>query len=563
MKKYSRSLSKIKYIYVATALFLVALSIYTYIQFNNQVLASGEVSHTYLVKQSLQNISEDVYSAQSNRRGFALLGDSAMLRTRDTALAKLSTELQVLSNLIKDNPDQIRNLQALSQVINDKIIGAHNRRVDVASSDPTENQGAGFAEGFATTNSVTMQISRMAQVETAMLSLRVQRYSDISLITPLYIIVLFLGALFILFYSYYGIHTDLQQMQNLKIELEDSIAHLKEQQKDKEDRAAELVVANKELAYQNEEKEKRAAELVVANHELLYQNEEKEKRAAELVVANHELLYQNEEKGKRAAELIIANKELAYQNEEKEKRATELVRINNELLAFAYVSSHDLQEPLRNIQMFSSLIIDKEFDTLSENAKGYFTRIEGAAIRMRALIEDLISYSRLGNDDHVFVDTELGSIVNDVLTSLKDRVEAKHAIIDVSDQCRANVIPFQFRQLLHNLIGNSLKFSLPERPPHIQIASSVVEGSTVHNDKLSPDQRYCHISVKDNGIGFDQQYSLKIFEVFQRLHGKELYDGTGIGLAIVQKIVDNHHGIIIATSSLDKGATFDIYLPTT
>lgn len=330
-------------------------------------------------------------------------------------------------------------------------------------------------------------------------------YASTSSTTPFYIVILFLGALSILFFSYYKLDSDLQETITLQAE--------------KESRAAELVIANKELAYQNEEKEK------------------------------------------RAAELIIANKELAFQNEEKEKRAAELIRINNELLAFAYVSSHDLQEPLRNIQMFSSLIVEKEFSTLSDSAKGYFTRIQDATKRMRALIEDLISYSQLGNDEHVFEVADLRVVVDEVMAGLKDRIEAKLAVIESSIHCNANVIPFQLRQLVHNLVANSLKFSKTDVPPRISISSRIVQGSELNIEGLLPNERYCHLSVRDNGIGFDPKYSKQIFEVFQRLHGRELYGGTGIGLAIVQKIVNNHHGIIIATGIPEKGATFDIYFP--
>ncbi len=116
---------------------------------------------------------------------------------------------------------------------------------------------------------------------------------------------------------------------------------------------------------------------------------------------------------------------------------------------------------------------------------------------------------------------------------------------------------------MHNLIGNALKFSNPGIPPHIKIKSEIAQGAKFNFEKLSPQKKYCHISITDNGIGFEQQYSEKIFELFQRLHGKSEYSGTGIGLSIVKKIVDNHHGIITANSELNKGATFDIYLPAT
>jgi light-regulated signal transduction histidine kinase (bacteriophytochrome) len=326
---------------------------------------------------------------------------------------------------------------------------------------------------------------------------------------------------------------------------------------------AELLVAHSELVFQKEEKGKRASELGIANIELAFQDEEKGKRAAELGIANKELVFQVEEKEKRAAELIIANKELAFQNEEKEKRAAELIIANKELLAFTYISSHDLQEPLRKIQTFVTIILENENENLSENGKYIFQRMQLAAKRMQQLIDDLLAFSRINTIDHKFEKTELNIIVEEVKTELKDTIEEKHAIIENSKLCPANIIPFQFRQLMYNLISNALKFSKPNVPSHIKIISRIVQGKDLHLGKLSPEKSYCHITVKDNGIGFEPHFSERIFEVFQKLHGRDIYGGTGIGLAIVKKIVENHKGFIIATSELNKGARFDIYIPST
>ncbi len=320
-------------------------------------------------------------------------------------------------------------------------------------------------------------------------------------------------------------------------------------------------IANKELAFQNEEKGKRAAELIVANKELAYQNEEKEKRAAELEIANKELAFQNEEKEKRAAELIIANKELAFQNEEKGKRAEELSIANKELLAFTYISSHDLQEPLRKIQTFVTIILENEGKNLSENGKYNFQRMQLSAGRMQMLIDDLLAFSRIATTELKFEKTELNTIIEEVKAELKDTIHEKHATIEASENCSANIIAFQFRQLMYNLISNALKFSKPDEPSHILIKSCIEKGSKSDNKKLSAEKNYCHITVKDNGIGFESHFSERIFGVFQKLHGKDVYAGTGIGLAIVKKIVENHNGIITATSELNKGATFDIYIP--
>jgi len=281
----------------------------------------------------------------------------------------------------------------------------------------------------------------------------------------------------------------------------------------------------------------------------------------ELYLKTHELLVQNEEKKKRSTELIIANKELAFQNEEKEKRAEELRIANKELLAFTYISSHDMQEPLRKIQTFTSVILKEEKETLSDNGKNYLQRIHSTAERMQLLINDLLTFSRINKTDRKFEKTELSTIIDDVKAELEDTIKDKNATIEAVELCHANIIPFQFRQLIYNLISNALKFSRVNIPSQITIESSIVKGSKLNNEKLSPEKNYCHIIVKDNGIGFESHFSERIFGVFQKLHNKEVYGGTGIGLAIVKKIVENHNGIITATGELNKGAIFDIYIP--
>jgi signal transduction histidine kinase len=330
---------------------------------------------------------------------------------------------------------------------------------------------------------------------------------------------------------------------------------------EKEKRAAELIIANKELTFQNKEKEDRAAEFIIANKELAFQNVEKEKRAAELIIANKELTFQNKEKEDRAAEFIIANKELAFQNEEKEKRAAELIIANKELESFTYISSHDLQEPLRKIQTFSTRLIADESQNLSDKGKEYILRMQDAANRMQSLITDLLAYSRTTTTERKFEITSLTLIVEAVKNDFKEIITEKQGIIEVGEMCDARIIPFQFRQLIHNLISNALKFSSPDKPPHIIIKSRKVEGSEVKNSKLLPEKEYCHITITDNGIGFKPQYKDYIFEIFKRLHDPETIAGTGIGLTIVKKIVENHNGIITATGELDKGASFDIYIP--
>jgi len=254
-------------------------------------------------------------------------------------------------------------------------------------------------------------------------------------------------------------------------------------------------------------------------------------------------------------------RELKEANESLENKNKELLNMNKELEAFTYVSSHDMQEPLRKLQTFAGIILEKENQNLSEVGKNYFRFMQQSAKRMQQLIQDLLSFSRISAAERKFENTNLNLIIEEIKNEFKDEIAGKRAVIEVNNLCEVNIIPFQFRQLMHNLISNALKFSVPHKPPHIKISSRIIKNKDLNIKGLLPHQEYCHICVADNGIGFENEFSSKIFEVFQKLHSKDEYTGSGIGLAIVKKIVDNHRGVINATSELNKGATFNIYIP--
>ena len=352
-----------------------------------------------------------------------------------------------------------------------------------------------------------------------------------------------------------------QEKQKRADELIVANRELEFQNQEKENRAAELIIANHELAFQNQEKQNRANELVIANKELEFQNKEKEKRANELVIANKELEFQNKEKENRANELVIANQELEFQNKEKEKRANELLIANKEIESFTYISSHDLQEPLRKIQSFSGRIFVEEYDNLSAMGKYYVERTKLSALHMQTLINDLLAYSRTNTTQRKFVNSDLNQVVKETLEMLKEEVQDRDAIIEIQNLCEVNIIPFQFRQLIQNLVSNSLKFSIPGQKPHITISCDFIKYDESSSIDFILNTDHHHISIIDNGIGFEPQYKDKIFDIFKRLNDRKEYPGTGIGLTIARKIVENHNGIITGTGTLNHGAQFDIYIP--
>ena len=251
--------------------------------------------------------------------------------------------------------------------------------------------------------------------------------------------------------------------------------------------------------------------------------------------------------------VTLRTKELKTKNEELEK-------MNAELQSFAYISSHDLQEPLRKIQIFSSQILATE-KNLSVKGQYRFKRMQLAANRMQNLIQDLLAYSRAEKSGQTFRNISLKHIAEEARDDLLEEINQKNAILNITTDHKLDAVPYQLKQLFYNLITNALKFAKANETSIISISSKEVTGNTVRESPFLENKAYIKIEISDNGIGFEQKYADQIFKIFKRLHDKKTYEGTGIGLAIVKKIVQNHNGFIQARGSLQKGAIFDIFLP--
>lgn len=234
--------------------------------------------------------------------------------------------------------------------------------------------------------------------------------------------------------------------------------------------------------------------------------------------------------------------------------------INEELESFNNIVSHDLQEPLHKIQMFISRIESSEINSISDQGKVYFSKIKTSANKMQTLLIDLVNYSRTIKGDKVFEQTNLNDLVLEVIDELSSDIEEKKAKIRVENLPSLKVISFQMEQLFINLISNSLKYSKDDQIPEIAIFSEPIEENEVYNNELISNEEYCKIVVKDNGIGFKQEYSDKIFVLFQRLETSSKYSGTGLGLAICKRIVDNHDGFIKVKSEPNLGSEFSIFI---
>jgi two-component system, LuxR family, sensor kinase FixL len=243
------------------------------------------------------------------------------------------------------------------------------------------------------------------------------------------------------------------------------------------------------------------------------------------------------------------------------KKAAELARSNAELEQFAYVASHDLQEPLRKIQAFGDRLKTKVDAAKLQDGRDYLERMQNAAARMQRLINDLLTFSRVISATHPFVPVDLGVITKEVLTDLEVRIEQTKAKVEVDTLPTIDADALQMRQLLQNLIGNALKFQPPNTQPHIRIKANTIKSPLASDSNPLPHEEACELTVQDNGIGFDEEYSEKIFAMFQRLHGRSEYEGTGVGLAVGRRIPDRLGGTIRASSKPGEGATFIVTLP--
>jgi signal transduction histidine kinase len=271
--------------------------------------------------------------------------------------------------------------------------------------------------------------------------------------------------------------------------------------------------------------------------------------------------------------LTAMNKKLQDEIKEREAREMQIRELNDELLQnishlenanleldrFAFMASHDLQEPLRKIRMFSDLVITRSEANLSEDSKQHLRKIQKSAGRMQILIQDILMFSRISTIKEPFTETDLNVVLEDVRNDLKESIQEKNAefIVDKlpTIRCNARLISLMFQ----NLVSNALKYARKDIAPVIRITTEI---SNTKSQKIhSPSEKHVRIFFEDNGIGFDQQYADQIFQMFKRLHHHTEYPGTGIGLTLCKRIAEVHSGSISARSKLGKGTTFIVSLP--
>ena len=253
-------------------------------------------------------------------------------------------------------------------------------------------------------------------------------------------------------------------------------------------------------------------------------------------------------------------RQLELKNKQLEALNSALVDSNHDLQQFASVASHDLQEPLRKILVFSKFLKDRSVNELSVQSMQYVDKIVSSAQRMKVLIIDILNYSRLSADHEIIEPINLNDLLKEIVEDFDLRINEKNASVVVGELPVIEGNVGQLRQVFYNLISNALKFSVSGKQSTVVISAKNIEGPSL-GISLPDERDYCRISVADNGIGFNEEFANSIFNLFEKLNAKSLFEGSGIGLAIAKKIIDKHHGLIIAKSEEGNGAEFNIILP--
>ncbi|AXB57054.1 sensor histidine kinase [Flavobacterium fluviale] len=585
------SSNSLRVIFVIAVFILLFLSSIAYKHNQDLNESSKLVMHTYEINIQLEQLMSAIKDAETGQRGYIITRNARFLTPYIYSRDKVNTSFITLKKLTADNPQQQENLQKLFKLITQRFVSFENclKYSDPKTYDKRKLDNHMFG-GRILMENIRFKVDEMNDIEKAFLKKRLKIYdSEISL-SPLFSISLFLAALLFILLAYRQISRDFQRLKifnkrllisNGLIAESESIGNFSTWQWDLDsdkidysDNQYRLLgcepksfVPNKAtlLKFVHPDDKETFAEYmdgIIDKKKLTFVY-------YKIVRADYEIRYfkttgkiVTDQQGSKI--LLGINFDITDEhllNIELQERNRELEKSNKELASFNHVASHDLQEPLRKIQTFISRVSDADKAVMSESAKNYIHKIESSAKRMRVLIDDLLLFSRTNTTKKEFIKMNLNELLDNAESELAEIIEEKKAVIRSEKLPKLSVIPYQIEQLFINLIGNSLKYSRPGVEPEISILSEKVSSADYPEILEQSIKKFHKITFTDNGMGFDPQFKETIFILFQRLHSKTDYPGTGIGLAICKKIVENHKGHITADSTLGKGSSFTVYLP--
>lgn len=549
------------------------------------------VTNSYEVNIELEKLISYLEDAETGQLGYTVTKDKSFLEPYYNSKELIKTSFDKVSKLCKNSRTQQTNLKKLLSLINKRqnhLSQSHFliKQNKINNAVLQEN----LVAGKQVMDSIRRKVDEMIIVEKKLLNVRQEAYQDTVNYTPLFIYLTLVVSLVLVTIAFIKMNDDLVVLKiaNNKLTVTNQASSLAEIVgkfgswqlnldtneyffSDNEYRllGCEPQSFKASLKKRLEFVHPEDLDYVIGTTNVMFANKDLPSYTYRIIRKDGEIRYfrgmgrivENLSRNKTfvgttsdVTDEILANKLL-------EERNRELELNNKELIAFNYIASHDLQEPLRKIETFISRLIDKDFLILSESGQQYLNKIKSSTNRMRVLIDDLLQFSRTNKSEGIFEVSDLNALFEIAKQELNQAIDDKNAEIIKTDLPETNVIPFQIQQLFTNLIGNSLKYSKEDVAPIIKISSSLVISKNEEKLPNNKDKFY-KIIFEDNGIGFDQEYADKIFILFNRLHSKNEYSGTGIGLAICKKIVENHKGYIFADGTLGIGTKITIYLPT-
>nr|WP_294786317.1 CHASE3 domain-containing protein [uncultured Flavobacterium sp.] len=585
------SSNSLRVIFVIAVFILLFLSSISYKHNQDLNESSKLVMHTYEINIQLERLMSAIKDAETGQRGYIITRNARFLTPYIYSRDKVNTSFITLKKLTADNAEQQRNLQNLFKLITQRFISFENclKYSDPKTYDKRKLDNHMFG-GRILMENIRFKVDEMNDIEKTFLKKRLKKYdSEISL-SPLFSVSLFLVALCFILLAYRQISRDFERLKIFNKKLLISTGLIAESESIGNFSTWQWDLDTDNIDYSDNQYRLLGHEpnsFIPTKATLLkfvhpddketfaeYMDSIVDKKRPpfvyyKIIRPDHEVRYfkttgkiVTDQQGSKI--LLGINFDITDEhllNIELQERNKELEKSNKELASFNHVASHDLQEPLRKIQTFISRVPEADKAIMSDSAKNYISKIESSAKRMRVLIDDLLLFSRTNTTKKEFIKTNLNELLENAESELGEIIEEKKAVINADKLPKLSVIPYQIEQLFINLIGNSLKYSRPEVNPDISITSEKVNASDYSEILEQSIKKFHKITFTDNGMGFDPQFKETIFILFQRLHSKTDYPGTGIGLAICKKIVENHKGHITADSTIGKGSEFTVFLP--
>ena len=578
----------IRIVFVLAIFLMLFVSALTYRHVESINVSTDAVEHTYKVSIEIEDLFNNIKNLEIERRNFLLTKNEKLPQLIAASKNRIISNLERISILSKDNIEQTKRATELNSLLLKKFEIVDNA-LENHNSYSTNELKSNLLEGRIYMEKISLVIHKMLANERKLLVKKDLASNSLTDSTPKIIFITLFSTIAIISLAFIKINRDLEEMRVSKelLQLNDESNNLAEivgnygtwfynlSSNDFRfsDNKYKLLGIDKasftdsqmyydcihpdDVAFVKEEsaKMKENGYLKPITFRIIKPNGEQR------IIRNLANAYKN---NTGDTILIGTSTDVTEQVEAQkivEDRNRELEASNKELQAFNYVASHDLQEPLRKIQTFISRLIEKDLSSLSANGQQYVQKIHESSERMRSLIDDLLQFSRTNKSEKIFETTNFNDVLEASKQDLTQIIESKKATLLSDTLPITQAIPFQIQQLFTNLISNSLKYAKEDEPPVLSIKHKIV---TAENEVLIDKKdktKYYKITFEDNGIGFDNEYAEKIFVLFNRLHNREAYSGTGIGLSICKKIIDNHKGFIFAEGTQNKGAIFTLFFP--